>query len=63
MTKLTKKDLKKLAKRGLEGAAAGEALRIALIRVLNSSKGFAKLSDSFKAAEIAARKVINSTRR
>ncbi len=30
MAKLTKKELQKLAKRGLEGAAAGKALRIAL---------------------------------
>ncbi len=42
MTELTKKDLDKLAKTGLEGAAAGEALRRNLQRVKvtwNAAKG------------------------
>lgn len=59
MTKLTKKDLKKLAKCGLEGAAAGKALRTVLIKASNSSKGLTKLADSFKAAETSVKKFIN----
>lgn len=59
MTELTKKDLRKLAKSGLEGAAAGKALRIAMIKASNSSKSLAKLADSFEAAEASVRKFIN----